>query len=58
MKISIGNNNKIENSNIGNNNTIRNDNKNKNTSRILEIIIGLIISIISGYILYKLGWNK
>ena len=55
MKIDIGDNNKIENSNIGKNN------KQQSNKKLVEIIISIIITIVTGviiaYIVYKLGWN-
>lgn len=58
MKIKIENNNKIKNSNIGDNNTIgKNDEKVFWKKHIIEIIVGVIISIISGFILFILKWN-
>lgn len=58
MKIKIENNNKIKNSNIGVNNTIgKNDENVFWKKHIIEIIVGVIISIISGFILFILKWN-
>ena len=57
MKINIGNNNKIKNTIIGNNNNASKKN-NKVFKIILDIIIGIIIALVSAYIIYKLGWNK
>ena len=56
MTTKIGNNNKIKKSIIGNNNIIKAEEK-KLINKIIEIIIGLFIAIISGYIIYKCGWN-
>ena len=56
MKINIGNNNKIKNTIIGNNNNASKKN-NKVFKIILDIIIGIIITLVSAYIIYKLGWN-
>lgn len=50
MKIKIGNNNKIKDSNIGDNNTIK---KEDNTNQVLiDIFVGLIVTVIGGLILY------
>lgn len=58
MKIKIENNNKIKNSNIGENNTIGKDNENSFWKKhIIEIIVGVIIAVISGFILFILKWN-
>lgn len=46
MKIEIGDNNKIKNSNIGNNNQ-----KTDKNNKILEIIIGIVITVIGGILL-------
>ena len=58
MKINIESNNKIENSNIGTDNVIHN-NKEKNgiLKIIIEICVGIIVTVIGGYILYKLNIN-
>lgn len=58
MKINIKNNNKIKNSNIGRENTIEKNKKENNTIKLLcEIITGIIITVVGGYILYKLNIN-
>ncbi len=58
MKIIIENNNKIKNSNIGENNTIgKNDENSFWKKHIIEIIVGVIIAVISGFILFILKWN-
>ena len=57
MKINIGDNNKIEKSNIGQNNS-KNDCGNDNFRKIvMEIVVGVLIAAISGYILFMFGWN-
>lgn len=56
MTTKIGNNNKIKKSIIGNNNTIKPKEKTL-LNKIIEIIIGLVITVIGAYIIYKLGWN-
>ena len=48
MKIDIGNKNKIKNSNIGKYNKITKDEKNY----VLEILIGIAVTVIGGIILY------
>ena len=53
MSNRIENNNKIKNSIVGDNNTI----KEKKNNVIVDVIIGVVITIISAYIIYKLGWN-
>lgn len=58
MRIKIKDNNKISNSNIGNNNTIKSDKKEKYIVKIIiEIAVGILVSVIGGYILYKLNIN-
>lgn len=58
MKVDIQNNNTIENSNIGRNNIINNsDDKAKIWKVMIEIGIGIIVTVIGGYILYKLKIN-
>lgn len=58
MKIEIENNNKIKNSNIGENNIIGKDNeKNIWEKYIIEIIVGVIIAVISAFIIFILKWN-
>ena len=58
MKIEIRDNNKIDNSNIGKNNSIKKeDEKNNIVKLIVEIIVGIIVTLIGGYILYKLNIN-
>lgn len=58
MKVDIQNNNTIENSNIGRNNIINNsDDKAKVWKVMIEIGIGIIVTVIGGYILYKLKIN-
>ena len=57
MKIRIGNNNKINNSTIGNNNKYYNKDNTLIIKLIIEIIIGIIVALISGYCIYKFGWN-
>lgn len=52
MKIEIGDKNRIKNSNIGNNNTINKDNKSKKV--IVDIIVGILVTVIGGLILYHL----
>lgn len=63
MKIDIGNNNNINNSTIGcnNDNNVTNDDNKKDHKALkilIEIFIGIVVALISGYIIYKLGWNK
>lgn len=58
MKINIENNNKIENSNIGKNNAIKSSEEKHNIWKIvIEICSGIIVTVIGGYILYKLNIN-
>ena len=58
MKIEIENNNKIKNSNIGENNIIGKENeKNFLKKYIIEIIVGVVIAVISGFIIFILNWN-
>ncbi len=58
MKINIENKNKIENSNIGENNVIHNnDEKNNILKIVIEVCTGIIVTVIGGYILYKLNIN-
>ena len=58
MKINIENKNKIENSNIGENNIIHNnDEKNNILKIVIEVCTGIIVTVIGGYILYKLNIN-
>ena len=58
MKIEIRDHNKIDNSNIGKNNSIKKeDEKNNIVKLIVEIIVGIIVTVIGGYILYKLNIN-
>lgn len=57
MKINIGKNNKIQNSNIGENNSTQNTGKKDVWKIIVEIITGILVAIISGFILFKLNWN-
>ena len=52
MKIEIGDKNKIKNSNIWNYNTINNDYKSKNV--VVYIIVGILVTVIGGLILYHL----
>lgn len=49
MKVNIGNKNKIKNSNIGTNNTI---NKEQKKNYLTEIIVGIIITVVGGIIIY------
>ena len=51
MRIEIGDKNKIKNSNIGNNNTINKDDKSK---KIVDIIVGILVTVVGGLILYHL----
>lgn len=58
MKIKIENNNKIKNSNIGENNIIGKDSDNNFGKKyFIEIIVGVIIAVISGFIIFILKWN-
>lgn len=57
MKINIGNNNKIENSNIGKNNSNSNPEEHNFYKIIIEIFVGITVSVIGGYILFKLNLN-
>ena len=58
MKINIENKNKIKNSNIGENNIIHNnDEKNNILKIVIEVCTGIIVTVIGGYILYKLNIN-
>lgn len=58
MKIEIENNNNIKNSNIGENNIIgKKDEKNFLKKYIIEIIVGVVIAVISGFIIFILNWN-
>lgn len=58
MKIEIGDNNEIKNSNIGENNSINTNSENdKLWKMIIEIIIGIIATVVGGYILFKFKWN-
>lgn len=58
MKIKINNNNKINNSNIGSGNTIEKNKEENNIIKLLwEIIVGIIVTVVGGYILYKLNIN-
>ena len=57
MKINIGNNNEIKKSNIGQKNSNKNLEGNNFLKIILEIIIGVLITVIGGYILFILKWN-
>lgn len=58
MKINIEDKNKIENSNIGKNNVIHNnDEKNNFVKIVIEVCTGIIVTVIGGYILYKLNIN-
>ena len=58
MKIEIENNNKINNSNIGENNIIGKANEKDFWKKyIIEIIVGVIIAVISGFIIFILKWN-
>ena len=52
MKIEIGDKNKIKNSNIVNNNTINEDDKSKKV--VVDIIVGILVTVIGGLILYHL----
>lgn len=57
MKINIGDNNKIENSNIGQNSICSDSEKNSIWKLVIEIIVGIIVAVISGYIIFRLDWN-
>lgn len=58
MKIKINDNNTINNSNIGSGNTIEKNNKeNKGIKLLCEIIVGIVVAVVGGYILYKLNIN-
>ena len=57
MKINIGDNNKIENSNIGQNNICNNSEKNSVWNVVIEFIVGIIVALFSGYVLFRLNWN-
>lgn len=57
MKINIGNNNKIENSNIGENNSNSNPEEHNFYKIIMKIFVGITVSVIGGYILFKLNLN-
>lgn len=52
MKFEISNKNKIKNSNIGANNKIENESKAKNI--IIDILVGLLITIVGGIVVYYL----
>ena len=52
MRIEIGDKNKIKNSNIGNNSTINKDDKSKKV--IVDIIVGILVTVVGGLILYHL----
>lgn len=51
MKVSIGNNNKIKNSNIGTNNKIEKE-ESKGSNILIEILIGIFVTVVGGIILY------
>ena len=50
MKIEIGDNNKIKNSNIGANNKIVKEDKGKNI--LIDILVGLFVAIVGGVVVY------
>lgn len=51
MKVEIGNNNKINNSNIGKNNINKIEVKDSNEIWI-QIVVGIFVTVVGGYILY------
>lgn len=51
MKINIGNDNKIKNSNIGTNNKMKKD-ENKGEKIFIEILIGIFVTVVGGIILF------
>lgn len=51
MKISIGSNNKIKNSNIGTNNKIEKD-ENNEKNILIDIFVGIFVAVVGGLILY------
>ncbi len=51
MKISIGNNNKIKNSNIGTNNKIEKD-ESKGKNFLIDVLVGIFVTVVGGIILY------
>lgn len=51
MKISLGNNNKIKNSNIGTNNKLEKD-ESKGKSVSIDILVGIFVTVVGGIILY------
>lgn len=58
MKIKIKDNNKIINSNIGSGNIIEKSTEENNFTKYLcEIIVGIIVAVVGGYLLYKLNIN-
>lgn len=58
MKIEIGNDNEIKDSNIGNNNTIDKGTEESFWKKyIVPIIIGVLTTVIAGFILFVLKWN-
>lgn len=50
MRIEIGNNNKIKNSNVGIDNKIKKDDKSKQI--IIDILVGVFVTVMGGLILY------
>ncbi len=57
MKINIGENNKIENSNVGQGNSCNNTKQPGFWKIIVEILVGIIVAVVGGYILFRLNWN-
>ena len=57
MEIDIGENNKIENSNVGQGNSYNNSKQHEFWKIIIEILVGIIVAVVGGYILFRLNWN-
>ena len=57
MKIQTGENNKIENSNVGQGNSYNNSKQHEFWKIIIEILVGIIVAVVGGYILFRLNWN-
>ena len=52
MRVEIGDNNKIKNSNIGVNNKIEKEDKGKNI--LIDVLVGLFVAIVGGVAVYLL----